>query len=178
MVHSLNCLNSLSRILSTLSGLDCILKELGLAASERGLEAKGNRSLSSGEKLAGDTKPPKASTLQCPTKSEKGAEARVMPEVMSSLEVGGPGLWRCSHLCLWAGKMLIPAQWTHSLYIHLLTDSHVSRTLCLDEFTVCLFYCIEVARHRLRMRGLEIAAGLRWGEIVPAVERGWHGVKI
>lgn len=73
---------------------------------------------------------------------------------------GSAGLWRCSQLCLWAGKRLTPAQRCHSFHIHLLSDSHVSHTLFLDEFTVRLYY-IEVTRHSLRMRGLELAACLR-----------------
>lgn len=58
MVPLLSCLNRLSYILPRLSGSDCLLKELGLPASLRALKAKGNRSLSSGETLAGDIKAP------------------------------------------------------------------------------------------------------------------------
>lgn len=79
MVHSLNCLNSLSYILSTLSGLDSILEELGLATSQRAVKAKGNQSLSSGETVAGDTKAPETLILQDPTKSGNGAKPGVMP---------------------------------------------------------------------------------------------------
>lgn len=83
--------------------------------------------------------------LQHPTKSGNGTEPRVMPEIMF-LEGQWAGLWRCSQLCLWARK------WLKS---HLLSDFHVSGTLFLAEFTVCLFYYIKVARQSLRMRGLE-----------------------
>ena len=77
------------------------------------------------------------------------------------------------------GKGLIPAQHIHSLHIYLLTDSHVSCTLFLDELTIYLFYYVRETRHNLRMRGLERTGGLRLqgGAIAPAVESGQLGFK-
>lgn len=106
-VHSLNGFSPLSCIPSTPSGLDWIPKNLGLAASQHGLETEGNQSLISGETLAGDTNHlNEATVLQCPVSSGSrpgGLENRawshpwgheLYPWVMEALAgkpVGGEG---------------------------------------------------------------------------------------
>lgn len=83
-----------------------------------------------------------------------------------------PGEWACPQGA-WAlealpsgcacgqERGLIADQGPHPLHIYLPSDSYVSHTLFLDEFTIHLFYHIG---ETLRMRGLERAGGLRWGK--------------
>lgn len=144
-VHSLNFFPTLSCLLSMLSCLDWIPKELGLAASPHGLQTKGNQSLVSGQNLAGGVEPAEALVPLGPIRSGEGRtglECRTWAHSWGHT-LQGPGFrgafsWACGQRGSWYGSVHSSSQYSLTVWLPYLmhfVSSWINNTVCL--FILC-----------------------------------------